>query len=414
MTENLLRAEWHKFDTHELRLLLDHHVGGPGQFDGRAENPNKFHLPLAGDSCQITLTFRDKKIALIEPGQAFNRAAWSKIAEDIDGSILRGPEGVGRDYSFSGFRAAGSWRGARSGIQILPPPADAPSAPQEAADHPFIIEFSFQTSDYWPLTNHRRMQWHRRLTLLLNVLLNGGVTYHTNCPRHFWANVPRDDGTQEIRWVQEWYFAKLGEVVLNGLSPPSDNPAEIVEANEYYADGGLDGKPLRVPSDLDDAICRYLNLTPVNRAKFDRAAFWINNASRQWTIAVSSSFASLVSAIEAMVDRGNTHNVYCEPCNRSWPHEVPGAIERFRAFFETYAPGASERKRRTDMYALRSSILHGSDLMQLDQDRHFGWDPPGWNERELQTELWGLTMLAMRKWLKNPPGQNDATSATRG
>ena len=47
--------------------------------------------------------------------------------------------------------------------------------------------------------------------------------------------------------------------------------------------------------------------------------------------------------------------------------------------------------------------------MQLDQDLAFGpvWDPPEQNERELHEELWGLTRVALRSWLKEPP----ATSA---
>jgi hypothetical protein len=55
------------------------------------------------------------------------------------------------------------------------------------------------------------------------------------------------------------------------------------------------------------------------------------------------------------------------------------------------------------MYALRSDILHGSGLMEMDQDMPFGWSPPEQNERDLMRELWGLTKLSMRNWLKNPP-----------
>jgi hypothetical protein len=84
-------------------------------------------------------------------------------------------------------------------------------------------------------------------------------------------------------------------------------------------------------------------------------------------------------------------------------HEVPGATRRFKDFFDIYAPGATLAKRRDNMYSLRSDILHGSDLMQLDQDLAFGWDPPWWNERELHEELWRLTRIALRNWLKNPP-----------
>ena len=44
---NLLSDRWKQLDSYELRLLLEKHFGGPGQYDGRIENPNKFYLPLA-------------------------------------------------------------------------------------------------------------------------------------------------------------------------------------------------------------------------------------------------------------------------------------------------------------------------------------------------------------------------------
>jgi hypothetical protein len=34
--------------------------------------------------------------------------------------------------------------------------------------------------------------------------------------------------------------------------------------------------------DLDDSICFYRKLSATHRAKFDRAAFWCDVASRQW------------------------------------------------------------------------------------------------------------------------------------
>lgn len=157
-----------------------------------------------------------------------------------------------------------------------------------------------------------------------------------------------------------------------------------------------------MPADLDDSISCYTRLSPINSGKFDRAAFWMDMASRQWDLSVSASFASLVSAVEALTERGTTHRVHCDQCNGYLQHESPGATERFRAFFELYAPGAALRSRRAEMYSLRSGILHGSELMALDQDLAFGWDPSWWNERELHSELWGVTRIALRNWLKNP------------
>jgi hypothetical protein len=349
-----------------------------------------------------------KKIIAVEPGPAFDAAEWQKLADEIESTILVGPPKVGREYSFSGFRVLGSWRGLRSGVQILPPAPEAPRAPVEMAAHPFILEFPIigAPNDLWPITNHRRMREHRRLTLLLNVLLTARVSFHPRRSEHFWAHIPAAEGSAgngESRWLQQFFWAPLGAPVTDALSQPGAEKLAEVEPEAYYTNVGYDGNPLRVPTDLDESLCHYGDLSAANWSKFDRAAFWMDIASRQWTTSVSSSFASLVSAIESLTNRGTTHGVYCEQCHADRSHEVPGATERFRSFFETYAPGAALRKSRTQMYELRSGILHGSYLMQIDQDLDFGFDPPGWNEDQLHRELWSITHLALRNWLKNPP-----------
>ena len=401
MTSNLLSEAWTNLDSFELRLLLNERIGRSGQYD--RVSPNKLYLPLADSSCRIVLTFRDKKTVAIEPGPAFDVAEWERVSGEIETSILAGPFKIGRDYSFSSFRVLGWWRGARSGVQILPPPDHAPRAPVEIADHPFILEFPITASDYWPITNHRRLREHRNLTLLLNILLAGRTSLQPRRSEHFWASVSWDGNRPEIKWVEQFFFAKLGRAVIDELSPPVGEQLEEVEPEEYYAKVGHDGKGLRVPTDLDQSICYYTELSARNRAKFDRANFWMDMASRQWNISVSASFAALVSAIESLTERGDIHDFKCPICGRLTQHEVPGATRRFKDFFDTYAPDAALAERRDDMYSLRSGILHGSDLMQLDQDLAFGWDPPWWNERELHEELWGLTRIALRNWLKNPP-----------
>lgn len=402
MTSNLLTETLADLDSFELRLLLDEHIGGPGQYD---EGPDKLYLPLARSSCRIALTFRDKQIIAIEPGPAFDAAQWEQVSKGVEKSLLAGSLKVGRDYSFSGRRVLGSWRGSRSGVQILPPLDDAPRAPVEIAQHPFILEFPIRESDSWPVTNHRRMREHRELTLLLNVLLRGGTSVQPRRSQHFWASVPCDNNRSEIKWVQEFFFAKVGEAVVNDLSTPPGERLKEVEPEGYYTNVGNDGKGLRVPADLDQSICQYTALSRGSRAKFDRACFWLDVASRQWNTSVSASFAALVSAIESLTGRGETHSFTCPVCNKPATHEVPGATRRFKDFFDTYASGAALAKRRDEMYSMRSGILHGSDLMQRDQDLAFGWDPPSWNEFELHDELWSLTRIALRHWLNNPPAK---------
>jgi hypothetical protein len=246
------------------------------------------------------------------------------------------------------------------------------------------------------------MREHRNLTLLLNVLLPGRTNLQPRRSEHFWASVPCHGESSEIKWVQQFFFAELGKAVIDELSPPADEWLEEVEPEEYYTKVGHDGKGLRVPADLDQSICCYTALSAGNRDKFDRATFWMDLASRQWITSVSASFASLVSAIESLTERGEIHRFHCPICDKLTQHEVPGATQRFKDFFDTYAAGTALATRRDDMYSLRSGILHGSKLMQLDQDLAFGWDPPWWNEFELHEELWGLTRIALRNWLKNP------------
>ena len=83
MRPNLLSEEWADVDSAELRILLDQRIGGPGQIQGRADYPSKFYLPLAGESCRIALTFRDKKLVAIQPGPAFDAAEWERITARV-------------------------------------------------------------------------------------------------------------------------------------------------------------------------------------------------------------------------------------------------------------------------------------------------------------------------------------------
>ncbi len=403
MSDNLLRVEWRDLDSAELMLLLYERIGRSGQYDDSSSNPNKFHLPSAGSSCRVSLTFRDKKIVAIESGEAFDAVEWMKISKEIEGSILAGPLKVGRDYSFNSFRVTGSWRGEHSGVQILPPPEHVPRANVGMADHPFILEFPIKATNSWPVTNHRRMREHRNLTLLLNVLLAGHTSFQSKRSAHFWASVPLDDGRHEFKWVKQFFNVEGWEAVTSELSPSADEQLEEMEPEEYYTKVGHDGKGLRVPANLDQSICCYMRLSVGNRKKFDRATFWMGMASRQWDTSVSVSFAALVSAIESLTERGARHPFNCPTCGERAEHEVPSVTRRFKDFLDTYAPGAGLAKRRDDMYKLRSDISHGSELMQLDQDIDFGREPPSLNEIELHWELWSLTQIALRNWLKSPP-----------
>jgi hypothetical protein len=305
LPQNLLEPTWTDLDSDELRLLLRQRFdGGLGQYDG---DDDKLYLPAAGLRSRIVLTYADSKIASVEPGVAFDVAEWEGVRQEIEHSLLAGVPKVGRGYSFSVFPVQGSWRGVRSGLQILPAPKDAPRC--GGAPDPFILEFAINDGGLSFITNYRRLREHRRFTLLLNVLLASRTSCLPRRQRYCWAKVPLDETNpfpEDIKWVVEGYEGPLDNIVLDQHSGPSETRIEEVDPSEH--DSKVIGSDcLRVPADLDAQICGYLGLAPDDREKFDRALFWIDMSSRQFTVSVSAALAALVSAIEALTERGDPH-----------------------------------------------------------------------------------------------------------
>ena len=388
MPTNLL--VWPTLQPTELLTLLHERMGGSWQGNISTRRPSELYIPLAGPTCRVMLRFKGPRIVAIEPGAAFDSSEWDDIKEEIEHSILSGQTRIGREYSFSGRRVTGSWRGALSGVQILPPSGELPSVPTESGDHPFILEFPIMLSNLGSLTNHRRLRRHRDLTLLLNVLLASGIKSMGFRTTHVWA------GTE---WVQQWFSPTLNPYIADALSPPAAQQLEELEPEEYEKILGNDGMGLRVPSDLDQSICLYEALSGANREKFDRAASWFSTASHTWDISISASFAALVSAIESMTSGGSVQEIKCPVCGRP---TQSGPTRLFRNFLAAYAPGDTLARDRSDMYDLRSGLVHGAHLMELDREIPImGWTPPGFKELDQYRNLYGLTRIALRNWLKS-------------
>jgi hypothetical protein len=197
MPTNLVRSRWTDLDSEEQLFILLEMIGKHGQYSDRETNPNSFYLPLAGVHCRVKLTFAGtKQLIAIEPGPAFDPAQWERVVQEIEAT---GPIKVGRDCSFSGYRVPGSWRGERSGVQILPPPADAPRAPCPAAEHPVILEFPVIAGGNCEVANFRRMRAHRRFTFVLNVLLAAGTTIQPRRRRHLYSAGASSNGPE--MWI---------------------------------------------------------------------------------------------------------------------------------------------------------------------------------------------------------------------
>jgi hypothetical protein len=262
------------------------------------------------------------------------------------------------------------------------------------------------------------------------VLLNTQIRVHWSVqPDSLWVNVPGVDTRRfkfdrlrrwfrlpprppppfRVEWGQEHFFAPLKRIVADDFSPPAASLMQEIDGNVYrghtlprpFSDG------LQVPSDLDQSLFAYSRLRKDARRKLDRSLYWLHLASRFGYRHMAASFVAMVSAIEALVETGGGHQGQCSSCQEDFVHRVPGPTEAFRGFLATYAPGSDLHKRRTEMYDLRSGLVHGNVLMELDDERQSVWDPAQNQQIELSSELFSITRIALRNWL------NDPSNATR-
>ncbi len=158
-----------------------------------------------------------------------------------------------------------------------------------------------------------------------------------------------------------------------------------------------DGVGLRVPSDLDRSICSYDALSGSNREKFDRASFWFSASRRMCDVSITAAFAALVSAIESLTSSGEVHQFTCPVCSGVTDHRVPGPTKLFKDFLATYALGATLAKDRDDMYDLRSDLVHGEHLVELDREIPImGWTPPGFKKKNANSITTSGDLLARR------------------
>jgi hypothetical protein len=241
----------------------------------------------------------------------------------------------------------------------------------------------------------RRTQEHRKLTQVLNVALVGGTSIASRRAHAAWTHTGL-----EAKWVSVGFpYSPPGSPVIEEWTPPTANSLEKVPPNVYYSNHGSDGLGLRIPSDLDELILGYRNLPTAKRAQFDRAAYWLSTSSQFGNVSTSAAFAALVSAIESLTKRGDKCSGVCNTCDRKCLHEIPGPTKNFRAFLEEYVPEPEAGPRLSKMYDMRSRILHGSDLMQLDQD-FTASDPTSSFEIDLHGDLLSMTRIALRAWLQ--------------
>src|SRR3990172_3781233 len=140
MENNLLNPAWSRLDSGDLIAILSDAFGGSQlAADDKVAYPN-------ANQARIILEYDGGRIVAVTPGPAFDPVEWETVAGRVETELLVSIPGFARRIAFCYYRIKGWWRSDRLGVQILPPPPQAPDAKVEYAEHPFVLEYPIMRS----------------------------------------------------------------------------------------------------------------------------------------------------------------------------------------------------------------------------------------------------------------------------
>jgi hypothetical protein len=302
---------------------------------------------------------------------------------------------VRRTIMFSVPEVKGFWRHGDE-WQILPAPPNAPRPDFQLGEHPLILEYRVRrsTNDAIAIMRSRRRYWE--LCLLFSLLLIDQITSGSDTLPHHWVMLPESTtGGVHTAYVNEGYMVGGDFTALTDhFSDPAEHPRLLVTPDdEYYARRGIREEGMDVPTCLDAAFNRFDNADARTRDKLLRASYWLDASYRVWDLSKSLSYIAAINAVEALVPKSKPDRCPCCALDRS-----PGPTARFRNFVETYAANEAPQK-RTEMYRLRSILVHGDGLHNLDIPRAWGaLSPDEIQHRELHKDALAVSRTAVRTW----------------
>jgi hypothetical protein len=267
--------------------------------------------------------------------------------------------------------------------------------------HPFILEVPYQTSANF-MTRHARIQ--RTATTVarfLNFLLASPIEMLPRSTEYAWGvDYQEADGKVETknRYMQLGYFPEGESVSRDDFTDNSGvSPISRVPADEYYSLQGLALGPLSLPKNFEESLQIASRLSVELYDKLFIALTFFAMSHGVWHESRSASYASLVSAIEALLPEHEPQ--HCKACGKP----IYQISKRFRDFLTLHAPGeeqASERKVLQDaFYELRSGLTHGSKVLQSDLEPWKFYDRRGHVEDDLHRKLRRVVRIAIMNWL---------------
>ncbi|MFJ6635774.1 hypothetical protein ACIQMR_30900 [Streptomyces sp. NPDC091376] len=279
-----------------------------------------------------------------------------------------------------------------------------PRSRHELADHPLICEIRFDgASDPW-VSSLRSGREPRQLALLLTLLVPGLRLADQSAQG--WVLTPTlstlnpEAPTPELQseYAQQGYFVPG---MLNGPDSLSEQDG-LPDINLGPVPRGIEaGATLTLREDMAAYLDAYIQLTPDDRRKLLRAAYWLHLAGKVFASSHSASFQSLVQAVEALttVPPGQPK---CPECDRVIG---VGPTRLFQEFVAKYAPPTEDSEdERTHklLYETRSLLTHGNSLLEVDEETGFVTPTPARiTEGQLHGKAAEVCRAAVLGWLRS-------------
>ena len=234
----------------------------------------------------------------------------------------------------------------------------------------------------------------------LNLVLRGHIKrFGVRAADQTWANVWDNDDAVTTKWVQPGYF------IPNWIYQSSDfttvdsiSPLPEVSDDVYRTRRGLGTDDVfEIPAVLGQVLNASQAAAPEKRGRFLRACYWYERSGAAWNMSVSLGHIAAVNAIETIMPPGSEDR--CPECGMN---RAAGPTRRFRDFVERYASLVAEEDRQR-VYGLRSALVHGGQVFDIDRPGAFGaLIPRDQNQRDTYSAARIIARDAITNWLLDP------------
>lgn len=260
---------------------------------------------------------------------------------------------------------------------------------------PFILQYRYKSCDDFVINGRRKQAAFTLYTRYLNTIANGVIEPPPRYTEQLW--VYADDIKSSV-WKQAGYIPTADLSDLAVFAPFEDTEQiDTCELNDYYKRGFSLSQGLLLPKITSYLLNKINSLSAADLEKFNRSAVWFKMSHDVFSRSTSSSFNALATSIECLLPENKST---CEYCGQP----VYQITKKFLDFLKQYAQPPSELQEEIEKlykkyYPLRSSLTHGSALLDADLRPWAFMSEKSNEESIIQRALYDTVRIAIINWL---------------